>query len=136
MKSSKQMKRLLTSLLAVLTLPTALNSSHLNNQKELIVTSESTNKSISFAKYLNDIGVVKYSAYWCSNCLNQSELFGKQAYKELNVVECTVDGKNSQTQLCIEKKIRAFPSWEINGKIFIGVYTLKELSELTGYKEF
>ena len=129
------MKRLLITLFTVLALPNAVISSHLNNQKELKVTSESTNESIEFAKYLNDNGVVKYSAYWCPNCLNQSELFGKQAYKELNVVECARDGKNSQTQLCIDKKIQGFPSWEINGKIIIGVKTLKELSKLTGYKK-
>ena len=129
------MKRILNSLLTVFVLPTALNSSNLNNQKELIITSESTNESIALAKFLNDIGVVKYSAYWCSNCLNQSNLFGKQAYKELNVVECTRDGKNSQTQLCIDKKIRAFPSWEINGEIIVGVKTLEELAELTGYSQ-
>ena len=127
------MKHLLISLLAFLTLPN-VHSTHLYNQKELIVTSESTKESIKLAKYLNDNGVVKYSAYWCPNCLDQSEFFGKEAYKELNVVECARDGKNSQTQLCIDKKIEGFPSWEINGKIIIGVRTLKELSELTGYK--
>ena len=129
------MKRLLISLYAVLTFPNTTYGSHLNNQKELIVTSESTKESIELAKYLKDNGVVKYSAYWCPNCLNQSELFGKQAYKELNVVECARDGKNSQTQLCIDKKIQGFPSWEINGKIILGVQTLKQLSNLTGYKK-
>ena len=128
------MKSSLLSIIAALTLPTTVNSSHLNNQKELVVTSESTKESIAFAKYLKDTGVVKYSAYWCPNCLNQSELFGKQAYKELNVVECARDGKNSQTKLCIDKKIKGFPSWEINGKIILGVQTLEELSKLTGYK--
>ena len=128
------MKFLLFSLFPLFALTTTVNSSHLNNQKELIITSESTKETINFAKYLNDNGVVKYSAYWCPNCLYQSELFGKQAYKELNVVECARDGKNSQTQLCIDKKIKGFPSWEINGEIIIGVQTLEELSELTGYK--
>ena len=128
------MKRLLIALLSLITLPNAINSSHFNNQKEIIVTSESTKESIDFAKYLKSNGVVKYSAYWCPNCLYQSELFGKQAYKELIVVECATDGKNSQTQLCIDKKIQGFPSWEVNGKIFLGVLTLKELSNLTGYE--
>jgi len=128
------MKRLLISLFAFVALPNAVLSSHLNNQNELIVTSESTKESIEFAKYLKNNGVVKYSAYWCPNCLNQSEIFGKQAYKELNVVECARDGKNSQTKLCIDKKIQGFPTWEINGKLFLGVLSLKELSKLTGYK--
>ena len=128
------MKRLIIPLFAFLTLPNAVLSTHLNNQRELIVTSESTNESIELAKYLNDKGVVKYSAYWCPNCLNQSELFGKQAYRELNVVECARDGINSQTQLCIDKKIQGFPTWEINGKLILGVLSLNELSNLTGFK--
>ncbi len=127
------MKRLLIPLLAFLTLPNAIHSSHMYNQKKFIVTSESTKETIEFAKYLKDNGVVKYSAYWCPNCLNQSELFGKQAYEELNVVECATDGINSQTQLCIDKKIKGFPTWEINGNLFLGVLSLKELSKLTGY---
>ena len=128
------MKHLLISLIAIITLPTSINSSHLSNQKELIITSQSTKESIKFAKYLKDKGVVKYSAYWCPNCLNQSELFGKQAYRELNVVECARDGINSQTQLCIDKQIKGFPTWEINGKLLLGVLSLKELSKLTGFK--
>ena len=127
------MKCLLIPLLVLLTSPN-VNSSHLYNKKELIVTSESTRESIKLAKYLKDNGVVKYSAYWCPNCLNQSELFGKQAYRELNVVECARDGINSQTQLCIDKKIKGFPTWEINGKLILGVLSLKELSKLTGFK--
>ena len=79
------MKRLLIPLFVLLTLPSVVYSSHLNNQRELIVTSESTKESIELAKYLKDNGVIKYSAYWCPNCLNQGELFGKQAYRELNV---------------------------------------------------
>ena len=116
------------------TLPSVLYGFHLNDRRELTVTSESTRKSIELAKYLKDNGVVKYSAYWCPNCLNQSELFGKQAYRELNVVECARDGINSQTQLCIDKKIKGFPTWEINGKLILGVLSLKELSKLTGFK--
>ena len=118
----------------MLTFPNVVNSSHLYNQKELIVTSESTRESIELAKYLSDNGVVKYSAYWCPNCLSQGELFGKQAYRELNVVECARDSINSQTQLCIDKKIRGFPTWEINGKLILGVLSLKELTKLSGFK--
>ena len=129
------MNRLFIQLFAVLALPTAVYASHLNNQKELIITSESTKESIEFAKFLRENGVIKYSAYWCPNCLNQGELFGKQAYEELNVVECSRDGKNSKTQLCIDKDIQGFPSWEINGKIIIGVRTLNELHKLTGYEK-
>ena len=128
------MKRLLIPLLAFLSLTDVVHSTHMHNKREIMVTSESTMESIELAKYLNDNGVVKYSAYWCPNCLNQSELFGKQAYRELNVVECARDGINSQTQLCTDKKIKGFPTWEINGKLILGVLSLKELSKLTGFK--
>ncbi len=128
------MKIFLRLLLVTFALPISVNSDHLSNQKELIINSESTKESIKIAKHLTDKGVVKYSAYWCPNCLYQSQLFGKQAYKKLKVVECAPDGKNSQTDLCIDKNIEGFPSWEINGKIIIGVQTLKDLADLTGYK--
>ena len=74
------MKRLSIPLFVFLTLPNFVLSSHLNNQRELTVTSESTRESIELAKFLKDNGVVKYSAYWCPNCLNQSELFGCLLY--------------------------------------------------------
>ena len=98
------MKRLLLPLLAALALPTEVNGEHLKAPRELIVISESTKESIALAKFLKNNGVVKYSAYWCPNCLDQSELFGKEAYKELNVVECARDGKNSQTYYVLTKK--------------------------------
>jgi len=128
------MKPILIPILVLLTFPCVLHSSHLNKKRELTITSESTRESMELAKYLNDNGVVKYSAYWCPNCLIQSELFGKQAYRELNVVECARDGINSQTQLCIDKQIKGFPTWEINGKLILGVLSLKDLSNLTGFK--
>ena len=76
------MKRLLFPLLVLLTLPSVLHSSHLINQGELIVTSESTREAIELVRHL----MVKYSSYCCPNCLNQSELFAKQAYREHNVL--------------------------------------------------
>ena len=129
------MKKFLLTLISFTLLPNILNAGHLDEKKELVVTSESTNEAIALAKYLTKNGVVKYSAYWCPNCLYQSQLFGKEAYGELNIVECAKDGKNSQTKLCLDKNIEGFPSWEINGKIIIGVQTLKDLSELSGYKK-
>ena len=128
------LKNFLWTLSGIIMLPFLANAEHLATQKELVISTESNKYSIALAKYLKNKGVVKYSAYWCPNCHDQAQLFGKKAYKELNVVECARDGKNSQTKLCIEKNIEGFPSWEINGKIIIGVKTLNDLAELTGYK--
>ncbi len=98
------MKRILIPLLDALAFATPVNGEHLKGPKDLIVTSESTKESIALATYLKDNGIVKFLAHWCSNFLDQSELFGKEAFKKLNVVECARDGKNSQTKLYIDKK--------------------------------
>ena len=75
------MKRLLLPLLAAFAIPTVVNGKHLKGLKELIVSSESTKESIALAKYLKDSGVVKYSAYWCPNCLDQIELMANTIAK-------------------------------------------------------
>ena len=129
------MKKILLPFISILLIPNLIVSGQVNNKKELVISSKSPKQSISLAKYLTKRGVIKYSAYWCPNCLYQAELFGKEAYKELNVVECAKDGKNSQTQLCIDKQILGFPTWEIDGKMFIGVKTLEDLSELSGFQK-
>ena len=77
------MKLLLIPLLILLNLPSDVHSSHLKNQRELSVTSKSTRESIELAKYLKDNGVVKYSAYWCPNCLNQSEFLVSKLIENL-----------------------------------------------------
>ena len=124
-------RKLFLLILFLIALP--LQSNHLTN-KELVITSESSKKAIRIANHLNQNGVIKYSAYWCPKCLEQAEFFGKKAYKKLSVIECATDGKNSKTELCIEKGIKGFPSWEINGEIFLGVKTLEQLSELTNFE--
>ena len=62
-------------------LPFLANAEHLATQKELVISTESNKYSIALAKYLKNKGVVKYSAYWCPNCHDQAQLFGKKAYK-------------------------------------------------------
>ena len=120
-------------LLMLFFIPLPLQSNHLTNN-ELVITSVSSKKAILLANHLKQNGVIKYSAYWCPNCHKQAELFGKKAYKKLTVIECARDGINSKTKLCIKKGIKGFPSWEINGEIFIGVKTLEQLSELTNFE--
>lgn len=128
------MKRFLLAFAVFFLFPNEVNSEHLSGNKELIIKTESTKYSLSLAKHLTKKGAVKYSAYWCPHCLRQGELFGKKAYKEITVVECAPDGINSQTQKCIDKKIEGFPTWEINGKLSIGVKSLKELANETNFK--
>ena len=57
------MKRFLILLFAALLLQNVVYSTHLSNQKKLIVTLESTIESIALSMYLKNEGVIKYSTY-------------------------------------------------------------------------
>ena len=81
-------------------MPSIANTEHLGTQKELLITTDSTEYSVDLAKYLKKKGVVKYSAYWCPNCFDQAQLFGKKAYKELNVVVVRTKRKTKLKFLC------------------------------------
>ena len=113
------------------------------NRKELtqielnsppIIKTKSTDSAIELAEYLKEKGAVMYFAYWCHYCALQKELFGKEASARLKLVECAEDGKNNQRQLCEEKGIMQYPSWEINGKITSGALPLEEIADISGYK--
>jgi len=99
-----------------------------------LVETKSTQETISLAKHLRSSGVVMYSAYWCPHCHEQKEIFGKEAVKELIVVECASDGQNNQSSLCERKGITGYPSWEINGQLLSGIQSLQELADQSGYK--
>ncbi len=98
-----------------------------------IVKNKSFQKAIQLAIHLSSKDIIMYSAYWCPFCHDQKELFGKEACKILNIVECAKDSKDSQYQLCDAKEIRGFPCWEIDGKIYVGFKSLKKLAELSQY---
>ncbi len=98
------------------------------------VISKSSPEKVKLAEHLTKEGAVMYNAYWCPHCHDQKEMFGKEASEKLNLVECAKDGFNNKRELCESKGITGFPSWEINGSIDSGVKSLKELAELSEYK--
>jgi len=115
--------------------PARANQINLSNEKvSPEITTISTKEKINFAKYLSENKIVMYSAYWCPHCNDQKQLFGKQAFEELIIVECAKDGKNNNYKLCQEKAIEGFPSWEINNEIYSGTRSLEELAQMTNYK--
>lgn len=86
----------------------------------------------SFAKCLGDKGAVFYGAFWCPHCQNQKAIFGKSA-KFLPYVECSTADGRSQLQLCHDKNIRAYPTWEFaDGSRLSGEISIRTLSEKTG----
>ncbi|MGB3207029.1 MAG: vitamin K epoxide reductase family protein [Crinalium sp.] len=98
------------------------------------VTNTSSEAEIALASHLTKIGATMYGAWWCPHCHEQKQLFGKEAFKEVNYTECAPDGKNSQTSLCVKTDIKSYPSWQIKGKVEPGVQSLEELADLSGYQ--
>ena len=85
-----------------------------------------------FAQCLADSDVTYYGAFWCPNCANQNELFGKS--KEfVPYVECSTPNGQGQLQVCKDANITAYPTWEFaDGSRVTGVQSLESLSEKTG----
>jgi hypothetical protein len=48
------------------------------------------------------------------------QMFGREAAKQLDYVECFPDGYRTGTKMidaCIDAKIEGFPTWIINGQV-------------------
>ncbi|BAT55032.1 vitamin K epoxide reductase [Nostoc sp. NIES-3756] len=126
-------------LLPIFFISLALGSSspaqELNNNQAgvIIVDSTSTGAEIGLAQHLQKVNAKLYGAYWCSHCYEQVYLFGQQAFKLINRIECAPEGKNAQPEVCKAAKIQGYPTWEINGKFYSGVQSLAELATISGY---
>ncbi len=97
------------------------------------ITTTSGEAEIALARHLTEIGAKEYIAWWCPHCHEQKQLFGKQAYSEINQIECDPNGKNARPDLCQAAKIQSFPSWQIKGQLYSGVQSLEELAQISGY---
>lgn len=95
------------------------------------VFTKSDDRSIRLAKHLNSVGAVLYGAFWCSHCYDQKQTFGKEAASMLNYVECDKRSQNSGNQLCKDKQVKGYPTWEINGKLYSGDQSLEELEKIS-----
>ncbi|KAK7253000.1 hypothetical protein RIF29_37360 [Crotalaria pallida] len=102
------------------------------------ITTSSTPFAQSLARHLHSIGAKMYGAFWCSHCLEQKEMFGREAVKQLDYVECFPEGYRTGTKMikaCMDAKIEGFPTWVINGQVLSGELKLSELAQLSGYSE-
>jgi len=87
------------------------------------------------ATCIKNSGATFYGAFWCSHCKEQKKLFGNSV-KLLPYTECSKpDG--TQNDLCKEKKIESYPTWEladgtrlpIEGTYGVSVKTLAEKTQ-------
>lgn len=98
------------------------------------ITTTSGPAEMALAKHLSATGAKKYGAFWCPHCYEQKQLLGKEAFAEINYVECDPQGENPQRDVCVAAKIQSFPTWEIDGKFYPGTKTAAELAKLSNYQ--
>ncbi|KAI9109618.1 hypothetical protein K1719_019248 [Acacia pycnantha] len=102
------------------------------------ITAPSSPFALSLAKHLHSIGAKMYGAFWCSHCLEQKEMFGREAVKLLEYEECFPGGYRTGTKMikaCTDAKIEGFPTWIINGQVVSGELELPELARVSGFNE-
>ncbi len=96
------------------------------------VLATSDSKVVQLAQCLKDAGATFYGAFWCPHCKRQKELFGKEGVAALQYVECSTPDGNSQTQICKDKKIESYPTWEFkDGTRLTGEVSLADLAKKT-----
>jgi glutaredoxin len=83
-------------------------------------------------EHLAATGSLMYGAYWCPHCADQKALF-QQAAELVPYVECAADGENAQPELCRQRGIEGYPTWEIGGQLYPGVKSLNELATMSGF---
>ena len=87
----------------------------------------------SFAQCMKDKGVVFYGAFWCPHCQATKKQFGNSE-KLLPYVECSTPDGQSQTQICIDKGVKQYPTWTrpSDDTRITGEHTMQELSDFSG----
>ncbi|GLT82568.1 hypothetical protein SLE2022_009320 [Rubroshorea leprosula] len=100
------------------------------------ITTTSSPFALSLARYLRSTGAKMYGAFWCSHCLEQKQIFGSEASKLLDYVECFPNGYKKGTKMakaCADAGIEGFPAWVIHGQVLSGEQELAELAEVSGF---
>jgi len=82
-----------------------------------------------FAQCLADKDATFYGAFWCPNCQNQKELFGKSE-RLLKYTECSTPNGQNQLKVCSDASIEAYPTWEFSDSSrLVGVLSFEKLAE-------
>ena len=99
-------------------------------------TTESTAQTIMLAEQLNTVGARFIGAHWCPACKEQMKLFGKQAGRKLNYVECGLPKKYpDQLRQCRDENIRSIPTWTRPGSTRLqGVQSINTLERWSGLR--
>ena len=97
---------------------------------------ESTAQTIKLADQLNTVVARFFGAHWCPACKEQMKLFGKQAGRKLNYVECGLPDKYpDQLSQCRGENIRSIPTWTRPGSTRLeGVQSINTLERWSGLR--
>jgi len=121
-------------LLYVLQPDDAFDGDAMGPQSPPAIRSKSSTEALTVAKRMEAYGGRMFGAYWCSHCINQKEILGREVFTGtpavLQYIECDADGANSQKEICQEEGIKGYPTWQLNGKLFSGEKDVTELAEL------
>jgi len=93
-----------------------------------------SNDNIALAKHLHSIGAIMYGAYWCPYCEKQRKMFGQAAFAQIKYIECDPRSTSSRPDLCRKARVRSYPTWEINGRMYPGMRYLTDLANLSDFK--
>ncbi|XP_020596540.1 thiol-disulfide oxidoreductase LTO1 isoform X2 [Phalaenopsis equestris] len=103
---------------------------------ETEITEQSTTWTIALAKHLHSIGAKMYGAFWCSHCVEQKQMFGREAAKILDYIECFPEGVGKgrkMAQECTLTGLEGFPTWIIKGKVLSGQQNLQALADASEF---
>ncbi|MDY6785077.1 MAG: vitamin K epoxide reductase family protein [Cyanobacteriota bacterium] len=115
-------------------IPTNFNATNIIDGKGWEITTTSGAAETALAEHLTEEGATMYGAYWCPHCHDQKLLFGKEAFKKVDYVECATPNSQAQNLQCTAAQIESYPTWEINGQLEKGAQPLEELAELSNYQ--
>ncbi|MCO5561981.1 hypothetical protein L7F22_015607 [Adiantum nelumboides] len=101
------------------------------------ITTSSSSATLSLAKHLQSIGAKMYGAFWCSHCYEQKQMFGREAMKYVDYVECYPEGYKRGVKIakaCESAKIDGFPTWVIKGQVLSGEQELSQIARVAGFE--
>ena len=94
------------------------------------ITTRSSEAALALASDMKSLDARMFGAFWCSHCYEQKQALGLEAMRSIPYVECDREGYNGRRDLCKEKEVPGYPTWEINGELFPGERSLSELREI------
>jgi hypothetical protein len=103
-------------------------------------SSYTTEQLDALATCIADTDTKVYGAFWCPNCAKQKKMLkhGWEILLDAGVyVECDPRGDNAQPDLCIEKMIEKYPTWEFGSgtELIVQVFEIDELAVRTGCED-